>query len=169
MSAKHLRLSWWQISLSPPPVDKTTKHFAFHREGVDTFSSVLGVVKDPSPCRRPGVGGATGEPSRLLSRTCFISWPAWWPCCEVAWQDGCRWASSSQLASESGARTETWSNVGTAARERGSWKLLPRVANLGPYHDLIGFFESRFNSDSNILNLNSNFLIQKTYTVHTAC
>lgn len=31
----------------------------------------------------------------------LISWLAWWPCCGGESQDGCRWASSSQLVSKS--------------------------------------------------------------------
>lgn len=38
--------------------------------------------------------------------TALISWLAWWPCYEEESRDGCRWASSSRLVSESTERSK---------------------------------------------------------------
>ena len=47
-------------------------------------------------------------PEICLHTRPFISWLAWWPCCEVESRDGCRWASSSQLVSKSTKGIQSW-------------------------------------------------------------
>lgn len=61
---------------TPPRVDKTTKHFAFHREGVDTFASVLAVAKEGGAVLHTHNTPKREELAADWSRP-LISLPAW--------------------------------------------------------------------------------------------
>lgn len=153
-------------------MDKTTKHFAFHREGVDTFSSVLGVVKEAWAVLHHAEDQEWEElrESRPASSVALVSFLGLLGDHVARWRD---WTAAVGLLLLSWLQNLEQEQKHEAMLEQQHEKEAAESCYPGlRIVDRITIQLDSLSHDSIliqiILNLNSNFLIQKTYTVHTA-